>query len=144
MSKKQYQKPVLIDLSIEGMTGAGAGVMAAGCNTGIHADVVTCLATGEGASGTCTPMGNSPSSSCSGGTHPYESSTICTSGEGAANNCASGGNAAGKRNYCSNGSGATNACGGGEHGSDNKQWCYELGSANAATCMTGDNQLSQS
>jgi hypothetical protein len=33
--KKPYMKPGLIDLSIEGMTGIGAGIMASSCNEGI-------------------------------------------------------------------------------------------------------------
>ena len=101
--KKKYIKPTIIDLSIEGMTGFGYGVLSAGCLTGTHFSSPTCL-TGRGFNGSCS-TGTLPTNTCSDGNVPSEGGTLCASGASANGRaCVSGEGVSGYNSLCELGS----------------------------------------
>lgn len=80
--KKQYVRPAIVDLSIEGMTGFGNGILASNCILGQNFSDENICSGGFGAYFDCT-SGNSPTNSCSTGSSPYDSGVICRDGTSA-------------------------------------------------------------
>jgi len=79
--KKRYIKPSIIDLSIEGMTGFGYGVLSANCLTGTDFSLPTCEK-GYGANSSCSG-GESATNTCSDGAAPSDKGTFCETGSSA-------------------------------------------------------------
>ena len=88
-TKKPYTKPAIIDLSIEGITGIGAGT----CNNGPGIATGTCTTHGKGATSDCILMGNGLTTACITGGFPFESGTICSSHGLSASACYTNGSA---------------------------------------------------
>jgi len=105
--KKKYIKPVIIDLSIEGMTGFGYGVLSANCVEGSDFLLSSC-SDGSGVNSSCSP-GNAPTNECSNGSLPSDSGTYCESGNSANGRvCSSGPTVSGFNPACVTGGGGFN------------------------------------
>ncbi len=132
MGKKQYITPKIIDLSIETITGVGAG----NCLIGMRFSTSYCHH-GPGATSTCS-QGNAASAGCSSGDLPHQSGVYCQSGSGAGTFCDNGGSASGAFGKCSNGTTVTGVCmfvG----NSATASFCH-AGSSDAY-CSNGDSQV---
>jgi len=102
--KKKYIKPTIIDLSIEGMTGFGYGVLATGCETGYNFAVPSCES-GAGANPSCS-TGGSPTDECNDGNTPSDRGIVCWAGNSAnGRGCLNGPTVSGFYPYCYNGGG---------------------------------------
>jgi hypothetical protein len=110
MPKKPFVKPMIIDLSLEGMTGIGAD----SCNDGSAVD-----------GGSCASFGTAAGIACSDG---YSFSGNC--GNGFDPNSIPG-------SFCSTGSSATSACAPGSSAITNKASCYDGSSASYVYCSPG-------
>jgi hypothetical protein len=136
--KKTYIKPVLIDLSIEGMTGIGAGIMASSCNGGLIYAYASaeCALVGNLASSSCGG-GGFASSSCGNGNAPTVSGVVCiTLGSSAGSACDSGTTAAGSKGVCAlQGQTAAAAC---HSGSSASSVPYCNFGSSPSTCLHGD------
>ena len=88
--KKKYIKPTIIDLSIEGMTGFGYGVLSSYCDDGNYFTPGSCNPMGNSANSPCIEGGN-PTNECNAGNLPVDGGSFC--GDGSAAN----------GRYCSNG-----------------------------------------
>nr|WP_319538082.1 hypothetical protein [uncultured Methanospirillum sp.] len=126
MGKKQYIAPKIIDLSIERITGVGAG----NCLTGGQFTTSYCHH-GHGTTGKCE-YGNGASAGCTSGDLPYQSGVLCKVGGGAGTICDDGGSASGAFGKCSNGSSATGYC----------LWTGSAALSPSVLCTSGDSQLS--
>lgn len=122
--KKKYIKPTIIDLTIEGITGIGAG----GCTVGQDYGNETCGIGNGVAIGSCF-TGSSASSICTFGYGPNESGNTCFSGEGNIGMCNTGASASGVKGICVNGEEPTN---------DPSNYCSD-GQTDALSCYTGEN-----
>ena len=124
--KKKYIKPAVIDLSIEGITGIGAGI----CSNGLNISEVTC-SVGQGATGSCTFTGLGVSGACASGSFPYEMDTICgVHGLSAASCYSTGSSATQGMSRCMDGLSAT-------HSSTNPH-CTLNGAADSNICWSGN------
>jgi len=137
---KKYIKPTIIDLSIEGMTGFGYGVLSSYCQDGTGVDSPSCNPNGVGVSNTCN-MGRAPSSGCTDGYAPHETGGLCSSGSAANSACVSGGDAAMISGACYSGTNATVACTTGGSGASSG-WCSP-GESDAVLCNNGNSQIRQ-
>jgi hypothetical protein len=138
--KKKYIAPQIIDLSIEGMTGIGAGISATSCEIGPHFEDPYC-SNGTGFANVCTE-GVSASNACTSGTFPYETGVACIpDGTNAASSCASGGVASGVHGSCAGGSSAICAC---IEGGKPVSICTKNGSTDTAMCASGNNHVTSS
>ncbi|MFH0967415.1 MAG: hypothetical protein V1862_07010 [Methanobacteriota archaeon] len=124
-SKKKYVKPVLIDISLEGITGIGAST----CSNGPGISDSVC-STGTGATSSCTTLGYGVSNACLSGGYPFETGTLCRSqGLSAAACNANGGSASQGMSRCiENGSDATYAT---------PACCNFNGDTNTSLCWAG-------
>ncbi|WP_146201134.1 hypothetical protein [Methanospirillum lacunae] len=103
MGKKQYIAPKIIDLSIETLTGVGAG----SCNTG-GGVTSSCTTHGTSANTACD-LGYGASASCAGGELPFQTGEYCGLGN-SAGQCRSGNNATRADGECHSGNTATGVC----------------------------------
>jgi len=100
--KKKYIKPVIIDLSIEGMTGFGYGVLSANCLKGTDFSLPTCEK-GFGANSSCSD-GGSATNACGDGAAPSDKGTLCENGSSAnGRGCLDGGSVSGFNPACDEG-----------------------------------------
>ena len=103
--KKKYIKPTIIDLSIEGMTGFGYGVLSTNCSEGTHFLFQSCE-DGRGANDSCSPQGSVPTNACSDGGLPSDGGTLCANGVSANGRaCVSGEGVSGYNSLCNGGIG---------------------------------------
>lgn len=123
--KKKYEKPVLIDLSIEGVTGIGAPT----CNNGPGVASGSC-AGGTGASSDCSLVGAGVTAACTTGNYPYETGTLCSTQGVSASSCYANGSSAsqGLSRCIANGSSATYAT---------PNCCNFNGNTDTRLCYTG-------
>ncbi|PWR73222.1 hypothetical protein [Methanospirillum lacunae] len=109
MVKKVYVPPIVIDLSIEGVTGIGGSL----CDTGPSFSDSDC-GDGGGYVNTCH-VGGWASSSCNDGTSPNYNAVVCNAtGSDAAGACwVNGANASGAFSECFSGNSPSLYCGSG-------------------------------
>ena len=98
--KKTYTRPAVIDLSIEGITGIGAGTCSKGPDVGIAGCVV-----GTGATAACGD-GWEVTAGCTNGGYPYETGGVCRSDGLTTSSCQTGPTATSGSARCSIGSSA--------------------------------------
>jgi hypothetical protein len=110
MAKKSYGKPLVIDLSIEGVTGIGEGIMAISCNTGPKFTSASCSSYGVGFTGVCTITGAAPSFGCSDGHLPNYQGGYCKTGTATVGACNDGTGVTGSHSICSTGSNPSGLC----------------------------------
>jgi len=100
--KKKYIKPTIIDLSIEGMTGFGYGVLSANCAVGSEFANGSCES-GESVNSSCS-VGHSPTNECNSGSVPSDKGTTCYDGLSAnGRTCSHGPTVSGFNPHCENG-----------------------------------------
>ena len=100
--KKKYIKPTIIDLSIEGMTGFGYGVLSANCLDGYQFAAGSC-GRGAGVNSSCSE-GSNPTNECSNGNLPSDRGTICVYGNSANGRiCLTGPTVSGFNPWCDTG-----------------------------------------
>ncbi len=100
--KKKYIKPTIIDLSIEGMTGFGYGVLSASCGEGFLFTSGSCNP-GTTAGDSCS-YGTAVTNGCTDGSLPSDGGIACAAGNGATGRfCESGIGVSGYNPSCANG-----------------------------------------
>jgi hypothetical protein len=110
-SMKKYTKPVLIDLSIEGMTGIGAGIMSTACEIGGRFSEGSVTCEGGTLAGSSCSLGFHDGYSCGNGYGPTVSGVVCAQGSTAESLCSQGQTASGRKASCLTlGNTATAAC----------------------------------
>ncbi|PWR73220.1 hypothetical protein [Methanospirillum lacunae] len=130
MVKKLHEKPLVIDLSIEGVTGIGATL----CQDGFHFSSSGC-STRSGAQTSCTNFGGAATGACADGYIPNHTATMCTPGNSnLQGTCNLGGSA--NRSFCGFG-GSPSTCYVGV-GQD-KPKC-DSGNADLLLCRSGNAQ----
>lgn len=119
-------KPQVIDLSLEGITGIGAG----SCSSGQHIATADC-SSGQGATSSCSFTGLGVNGVCSSGSFPYETNTICgVQGLTAASCYSTGSSATQGMGRCIGGSSATH--------STSNPCCTLNGAADTNVCWSGN------
>ena len=100
--KKKYIKPTIIDLSIEGMTGFGYGVLSTNCQVGPDFSAGSCTR-GDGVNSSCSG-GGAPTNECSDGILPSDRGTFCSAGNSANGRvCYTGPTVSGFNPFCDTG-----------------------------------------
>ncbi len=100
--KKKYIKPTIIDLSIEGMTGFGYGVLSTNCVDGPEFSAGSCEH-GTGVNSSCSD-GGAPTNECSSGALPSDRGTFCAAGNSANGRvCITGPTVSGFNPFCNTG-----------------------------------------
>jgi len=100
--KKKYIKPTIIDLSIEGMTGFGYGVLSANYVNDPEFTSSSC-SVGFGVNSSCS-VGSFPTDECSNGELPSDRGTLCTGGNSAnGRGCVTGPTVSGFNPQCETG-----------------------------------------
>ena len=129
--KKKYIKPAIIDLSIEGMTGFGYGVLSANCVDGSDFAAPSCN-NGYGVNSSCSG-GLAPTSECSDGGFPSDIGTSCFDGNSANGRvCVMGPTVSGYNANCEDGGSGMNV--------DNSPDCLNNGNT-ANYCMSGNSNV---
>lgn len=122
--------PSMIDLSIEGITGIGAG----SCSTGPNVGEAICNGSGQGASSSCSFMGISVNSPCTSGGLPFEDGSICRITGLSAAACNTDGNTATEgMSRCYQGASAAHSADG--------LCCHLNGSSDSNVCYSGDSNI---
>ena len=105
MAKKSYGKPLVIDLSIEGVTGIGAR----SCNN-VGPDFSNgACGGGWGYTGVCT-LGITPTFGCTNGSVPNYQGGLCKNGIATVGTCNNGTDVTGSHSLCVRGSNASYVC----------------------------------
>lgn len=98
--KKRYIKPTIIDLSIEGITGFGYGILSSTCDVGDIFTPGSCTGYGNAATALCVSGGN-PTDQCHDGSLPTDGGSYCGDGSAAnGRNCTNGPAVSGFNSYC--------------------------------------------